>query len=211
MAESQQDDWADALSKMADGDIAPSEHAPVAPVEPPPAPRAAPRPAPRTAVPSAETARPQRPAAPSLRPAAPVARAAPKPVAPSNELIVPAIEDQPIVMDDDSVIMDAPDASVFAAKRPLKLAKKIDRAALYRTIGYRQTLIPILLTCGVLMLVFAALRPVLGPDSALAELPAWVPALLAVTGLVLLGFAGLNMASVRTELAERAAIRAAQK
>ena len=218
MADSKQDDWADALSKLAGGDVAPSEHEPAGPVDPPAAPaRSAPpravippqRPAPRPSVtPSVDAApRPQRPATPSMRPAVPTARVAPSPAVKSNDLVVPAIEDQPIVMDDDSVIMDAPDASVFAPKRVVKTAKKVDRAALYRTIGYRQTLIPILLTCGVVLLAFSTLRVVLGPDSALADLPGWLPAVLAVTGLVLLGFAGLNMVSVKAELGQREVLK----
>ena len=104
-----------------------------------------------------------------------------------------------IIDDDDAVIVPAPEASAFVpkSKTNAEVRKKIARK---RNLEFRRTLIPILLTCGVMMLVFAVLRFFTGPDSMLTNLPIWIPIALVTAGLVLLALAVVNILGVRAEL-----------
>jgi hypothetical protein len=212
MAQPDPDDLADALSKLAGGEIAPSEQEPPAPQAQPtttPAP-SAPKPAAKPAA-RPGAARPQRPTTPAPRPAAPVK--APPPIAPTPEalldvnlssgagLALPS-EQPEIVDDDDAVNVPAPDAAVFAPRPRTRPAPRRGRAAMYQTIEFRRTIIPILLTCGTLVIIFGSLKYTLGQDSALAELPAWLPIVLFITGAVLLALAVVNMLSVKHQLAD---------
>jgi hypothetical protein len=60
--------------------------------------------------------------------------------------------------------------------------------------NFRQTMIPLLLTTGALLLTTAVLKYVVHPDALLAQLPAWLTVVLAVAAVLVLGVAGLNMA-----------------
>ena len=221
MARSDNDDVADALAKLAGGEVAPSEQvpppAPVDNAESQPAPPSKPcafrqamaRGAARQ---PAAAARPQRPNTPAPRPAAPGTAPPPPPQTPDDSLSAAVTDlsaedaaEQPVILDDDdAVIMPAPDAAVFApragqAAQPPRGA--FQRSALYQTIEFRRTIIPILLTCGGLMIGFGSLKYVMGEDSPLSELPVWLPVLLFVTGALLLGLAVANMLSVKHQLA----------
>jgi hypothetical protein len=92
---------------------------------------------------------------------------------------------------DDILAAPAPDASVFAPRRPTR-----DLRA-ERQIHKRRTLIPILLTCGVLMPAVGALKWVRGPESPFAAWPLWAPIALIACGVVLLLLASGNMIQVR--------------
>ena len=92
---------------------------------------------------------------------------------------------------DEILAAPAPDASVFASRRPTR-----DLRA-ERQIHTRRTLIPILLTCGVLMPVVGALKWLRGPESPFAAWPVWAPIALAACGVVLLLLAFGNMMQVR--------------
>jgi len=93
--------------------------------------------------------------------------------------------------DDDMMAAPAPDASVFAPRRSTR-----DLIA-ERRIHSRRTLIPILLTCGVLMPAVGALKWLRGPDSPFAAWPIWAPLVLGGCGVVLLLLAMANMMQVR--------------
>jgi hypothetical protein len=93
--------------------------------------------------------------------------------------------------DDDMMSAPAPDASVFAPRRSTR-----DLVA-ERRIHNRRTLIPILLTCGVLMPIVGALKWLRGPESPFSAWPVWAPFLLVACGLVLLLLAFANMMQVR--------------
>ena len=93
--------------------------------------------------------------------------------------------------DDDMVAAPAPDASVFAPRRSMR-----DLVA-ERRIHNRRTLIPILLTCGLLMPAVGALKWLRGPDSPFSAWPVWAPLLLVGCGVVLLLLAVVNMMQVR--------------
>ena len=65
----------------------------------------------------------------------------------------------------------------------------------------KRTLIPILLTVGVLLPAIASLKWLAGSDSVFAELELWVPVVMAAAGVMLLGVAAMNIMQVRHELA----------
>ena len=97
------------------------------------------------------------------------------------------------------MIVPAPDASVFFHKPDY--ASKPKRQAFGQSIGFRQTLIPILLTGGFIMVVLGLLHFLWsGEGNPLAELPAWLLAALFLFGLVLWGLATANMLSVKAAL-----------
>ena len=82
------------------------------------------------------------------------------------------------------------------------------RESLYRTLAFRRTIIPILLTLGVSLPALAGGWLMLDPDSTLKSAPQLagplVPVTLVVVGVILLILAVLNMLYVRHEL-QRAA------
>lgn len=106
-----------------------------------------------------------------------------------------------IIDDDDMMNIPAPEASVFQP-RPKPAPRAGARATNYarRSLDYRRTLIPILLVLGLYMAWLASLKYFSGPDSVLATVPVWVPVLLAVGSIVLLGLAVVNMISVKQQL-----------
>jgi hypothetical protein len=112
------------------------------------------------------------------------------------------------VDDDDRVIVPAAPLSALGPKLQYRPAGQ--SVPVFKTLSFRRTAIPVLLTCSVLMLVVAALKFTVNRDSVLALLPAWIPVALVAAAVVFLGVAALNMAQVRQQLAaERAAGAAA--
>ena len=102
---------------------------------------------------------------------------------------------------DEILAAPAPDPSVFAPRRPTRDLRAD------RQLHSRRTLIPILLTCGVLMPAVGALKWLRGPESPFAAWPIWAPLVLAGCGLVLLLLAVVNMMQVR-QMMRAAASRA---
>ena len=92
---------------------------------------------------------------------------------------------------DFSVAAPPPDPSVFAPKQSTR------DLVLERRIHNRRTLIPILLTCGVLMPAVGSLKWLRGADSPFAAWPTWAPVVLSLCGLLLLVLAVANMTQVR--------------
>ena len=203
---------------------------PVAPPPPqaPAAPARAARPAAPGPTPAAPTPRaaapvPQRPAAPTSRPAAPtpvrptapppveapaapVARTRPAapvraaaPVAPPEETYEePGAGDSGEVFDDDDMNMPAPSADVFRAKP--KAAPK-PRTHYTHTLQFKQTIIPVMLTIGVIALISAGI-PYLAPaESNLAAMkqPMFIGVMAAV-GVVFLVMGVLNALQVKSSL-----------
>lgn len=76
------------------------------------------------------------------------------------------------------------------------------RQPFFATLRFRQTIIPPLLTGGVLLLIFSALPFVMAADSAFAAIPTQIVWLCVILGVVLLGTAVLNMLVVRKQLQE---------
>lgn len=106
-----------------------------------------------------------------------------------------------VVEDDDTLNMPTPGPEAFAPRRPVVRPK---RELVSRTVGFKQTLIPILLSQGVLFPLIATYLLVLGEESPLAG-HAWIPLSLLGIGLVLLLFAVVTMLQVRNQLAQMAA------
>jgi hypothetical protein len=106
-----------------------------------------------------------------------------------------------VVEDDDTLNLPAPPPEAFAPRPPRPRPK---RELVSRTVGYKQTLIPILLTEGVLLPGMGAYLFALGDESPLAG-HLWIPLSLLAIGAVLLFFAAVTMLQVRNQLAREAA------
>jgi hypothetical protein len=188
---------------------------------------AGPTPAPKSAVP-ARPAHPasNRPAAPPTPPAAPAAPAKVRPATPTARPATPVNprqitpnltpppapaepeaseeNEQPadpnaIYDDGDAVIVPAPNADVFKAKA--KPTPK-PRTHYTQTLEFKRTVIPILLTLGVIALVTAGVPFVSPANSALAALRDATGILigLAVLGVLFLAFAAMNILQVKASL-----------
>ena len=99
--------------------------------------------------------------------------------------------------DDDAMLAPAPDASAFAYHAPpsRSTGKKLAQSS-----EFKQTLIPILLTSGLLLIVFGLLKFILGPDSPYSNLPGWVIGMTCGMGALLLVFALFTMLQVKDQL-----------
>jgi len=75
---------------------------------------------------------------------------------------------------------------------------------LFKRLSFRQTLIPVLLTLGVLMPIFGVLPLVMPAESPWAAISDWVAYLCIGLGVALLGLAIVNMLLVRQQLADLA-------
>lgn len=172
------------------------------PVAPPPAgarplqpPGSAAPPAPRP--PGAASAAPPSAATRSASPSRPASPGPARPAAPT--VPTPNVHDPQAraIDEDDRVIVPAPSADVF---RPRGLAASTSRAP-GRALALRRTLIPILLTAGVILVALGLLRLLWQTDNPLAGLPAWLVAVMFVFALVLWGLAAVNMLAVKHQLA----------
>ena len=130
-------------------------------------------------------------------PAAPPLTPANAPAAPA-EFVQTEVE---VAAHDDAVAMPAPSAD-YLAHRPHVPAHTRRHSA--GSTGVRATLIPVLLTIGVLLLATAVLKYLVHPDAPLAAVPTWLAVVLAVGGVALAGVAVLNGIQVRRAAAEAA-------
>ena len=171
---------------------------PAAPTSRPAAPSPSPAPAqPSPPAAKPKSARPQRPDRPD-RPEAP-----PSTVWSEDEAAEVAAHYDPmseIVDDDDAVIVPAPEPDVFAPHAP----KVSTGPGGIRSLAFRRTVIPILLTCGVLLIGIGSLRWLGGPDSIFVDMSIPLSAALCGCGFFLLLVAVLNMLQVKGELAAAA-------
>jgi hypothetical protein len=101
-----------------------------------------------------------------------------------------------VIEDDDTLNLPAPSPDMLV-HRPAPPRPK--RELLSRTLGFKQTLIPILLTMGVLMIGIAAWSFALGEESPIAGDRVIHLSLLAI-GVVMLGFGVLTMFQVKSQL-----------
>jgi len=100
------------------------------------------------------------------------------------------------IIEDDETIAAAPDASAFAPR----ISRKPAQARLFANLSFRRTIIPILLTCG-LMLPTIGLWSMFDPDAPLAAVGRGVEVLLIVVGAILFILGILNAFHVRHILA----------
>ena len=100
--------------------------------------------------------------------------------------------------ENDSVIMPAQSVD-YLAHHPHAPAQPNRSAAagLTRSVRFRQTIIPVLLTTGVLLLMTTVLKYTVNPDAPLAAMPGWTATLLAAAGAALLAVAALNIVQMR--------------
>ncbi len=101
--------------------------------------------------------------------------------------------------DDDTMMAPRPDPQMLGHVRSRKTAVS--------TSNIKRTMIPILLTIGMLLILFGALKYVRGPDSPYAALPGSIVITAFGGGAVLLVFAVLNMLQVKAEMAQAAAAK----
>ncbi|HEV2296404.1 MAG TPA: hypothetical protein VGR35_21350 [Tepidisphaeraceae bacterium] len=100
-------------------------------------------------------------------------------------------------------MIPAAQPEVFAPQSPVAANAKLPGIGTPRSLFWRRTVIPILLTCGVLLIGIAALRWVGGAESVFAEMSIPLSATLCGCGTFLLLVAVLNMLQVRAELCAR--------
>jgi len=79
----------------------------------------------------------------------------------------------------------------------------------YQSLGYKRTLIPILLTTGLCMAVLGACRFILPPDTGLGNLPMYIPYVLFGFSVISLVFGVLTMFQVKHALDEQERARLA--
>jgi hypothetical protein len=106
-----------------------------------------------------------------------------------------------VVEDDDTLNLPPPPEEVFGARRPPPGRPR--REPLFRTLHFKQTLIPILLTMGVLLSGIAAWTFSMGEESPLAT-DLWIPGVVLGIGVLMLLFAALTMLQVKSQLAASA-------
>ena len=185
---------------------------PVPPMRPRPQPQPQPAPGGRAATPSPTqpaAARPSSPAPqrrvtrnilpPGARP--PTSPASPN-LTPPGGAAEPASAEvettnvQPVDEDDVVIVPAAP----LSALGP-RIRRPAARVPMFKSIQFRRTAIPILLTTGLMLFVVAGLKFVVNPDAVLATLPIGMCLAMVGAGVVLLGVAALNMVMVHHQLA----------
>jgi hypothetical protein len=147
---------------------------------------------------SGAAARPARPAhAPAPvppkkeRPLAPVARDAS-----ADATDPPGLSAMHIVDDDDAVIIPDLSADRLVPRTTYGAPQSSARGAL-RSLSFRRTMIPILLTCGLMLPALAGLWFATDPDHIVRGTGMWLPVTFIVLGAVFLLLAVVNMAQVK--------------
>jgi hypothetical protein len=122
----------------------------------------------------------------------------------------PAVPGQPSAYEqevfddgDDTVLNDVPGTLDYRGTKPGTTRPR--KPPMFKTLGFRRTVIPVLLCTGLMMLVMFAARSFVDEEAPLAHLPSWIGMTLLATGVVLVALAILNMLLVRGELAKRQA------
>ena len=189
MAQDENERQADALNAMTGGGGEPE------PPQPPPPPRSAAlfRQA-RPLEPGSESIAPEKDRPRTARPARPVA--APGQATPSSEDLAAQRLGAVTSAESDRAAIYVPPSATPTPPAPSSspIALSAERA-----LDRKRTFIPILITCGVLLVVSGAARWVVGGDSAFAILSAAMSLALLGFGALLLGIAVLNMLQVRDQ------------
>ena len=128
---------------------------------------------------------------PAPRPAAPDADAHAAEIAREADAVAHVVED------DDTLNLPAPTPDMLAHRRTAPAAPR--RAPIARTATFKQSLIPILLTLGILLPALAFWSFALGEESPISAAPGIAIALIA-TGVIMLIFALITMFQVKHQL-----------
>jgi len=146
--------------------------------------------------------RPQTPGLPQSDPAAPPS------AVPSDWLSSPELPSsgmaEIVTTDDDAVMVPAPAMETLGHIHSKPTTTHHAHLPTIKSVEARRTVIPVLLTCGLLLVIAATMRLVTSPDTPLRSLPPWMSWAGYALGLLLWGVALINMFSVRKEL-QRAA------
>jgi hypothetical protein len=105
------------------------------------------------------------------------------------------------IVDTDDVGVPAPEDEALAPHAPAKEPAPRRSIGVPRSHEFRRTVIPILLTCGVLLIGIGALRWIGGAESVFSDMSTPLCATLCGVGAFLLIVAALNMLQVKAELA----------
>jgi len=80
-----------------------------------------------------------------------------------------------------------------------------------KSLSLQQTMIPVLLTSGVMFSLFSVFKPIVAEDSWLGAVPSWMSFLALGVGLAFIALGILNMLLVRQQLITQAAEGQAKK
>jgi hypothetical protein len=105
-----------------------------------------------------------------------------------------------VVEDDDTLNLPSPSPESLAYRRNAPGPK---RQLASRTVGFKQTLIPILLTLGILLSGIAIWSLMLGEESPVAT-ATWIPIALVAIGVIMLVFGVITMLQVKAQLDRQA-------
>ncbi len=143
--------------------------------------------------------RPQTPGLPQSEPAT-QANAAP----PSDWLSSPELPSsgmaEIVTTDDDAVMVPAPSMETLGHVHTKPATTHRAHLPTIKSVEARRTVIPVLLTCGLLLFIAATMRLVTSPDTPLRSLPPWMSWAGYALGMLLWGVALINMFSVRKQL-----------
>ncbi len=107
-----------------------------------------------------------------------------------------------VIEDDDRMVAPAPSPEVFA---PKALSPRPVHGSILKTLAFRRTSIPVLLTLGLVLLIVGSLKFLRDPESPFAALSLWLVLTVMVMGLILIGLGVFNMILVKQQLEAKAA------
>lgn len=102
--------------------------------------------------------------------------------------------------DDDAVMVPAPSMDTLGHVHNKPAAAHHAHLPTIKSVEARRTVIPVLLTCGLLLFIAATMRLLTSPDTPLRSLPPWMSWAGYALAVLLWGVALINMLSVRKEL-----------
>jgi hypothetical protein len=159
--------------------------------------------------------RPAAPPAPTSRPAAPArtsssSTSSSRRVRPAEPGLPPTPSDadfEDVADDDRGADEEAASAATEALDYhgPAPAKPRLRRTPYFKTLAFRRTAIPVLLTTGVMLLAAAVAQRLADAESPLARMGSWSGIVLVVAGLVLITLGVLNMFAVKAELEAKAA------
>lgn len=145
---------------------------------------------------------PMRPQTPGLPQSDPTAQ--PNVAPPSDWLSSPELPSsgmaEIVTTDDDAVMVPAPAMETLGHIHTKPTSPHHAHLPTIKSVEARRTVIPVLLTCGSLLVIAATMRLVTSPDTPLRSLPPWMSWAGYALGVLLWGVALINMFSVRKEL-----------
>lgn len=105
-----------------------------------------------------------------------------------------------VTTDDDAVMVPAPSPESLGHVHTKPTAAHHAHLPTIKSVEARRTVIPVLLTCGLLLVIAATMRLVTSPDTPLRSLPPWMSWAGYALAVLLWSVALINMFSVRKEL-----------